>query len=92
MTYECKLCLFHTDIKQHYERHLLTNKHLINEKLAKVSRNNEKVSQKLDSQFTCKYCEQGYKHNSSLSKHIKYSCTKNKDEDLKELVRLALNK
>jgi len=56
------------------------------------------VSQKLvaDSQmlatpehvFKCKYCEQCYKHRSSLSKHIKYSCTKNKDEDLKELVRL----
>ena len=38
--------------------------------------------------FKCKYCEQCYKHRSSLSKHIKYSCTKNKDEDLKELVRL----
>jgi len=56
------------------------------------------VSQKLvaDSQmlatpehvFKCKYCEQCYKHRSSLSKHIKYSCTKNKDEDLKKLVRL----
>ena len=39
----------------------------------------------------CKYCEQCYRHKSSLSKHIKYSCTKNKDEDLTELVRL-LNK
>ena len=29
--------------------------------------------------FICKYCEQTYKHKSSLSKHIKYSCTKNKD-------------
>jgi hypothetical protein len=36
----------------------------------------------------CKYCEQCYRHKSSLSKHIKYSCTKNKDEDMKELVRL----
>jgi hypothetical protein len=36
----------------------------------------------------CKYCDQCYRHKSSLSKHIKYSCTKNKDEDLKELVRL----
>ena len=30
--------------------------------------------------FKCKYCEQGYKHKSSLSKHIKYSCTKNRKE------------
>jgi hypothetical protein len=36
----------------------------------------------------CKYCEKEYKHKSSLSNHIKYRCTKNKDEDLKELVRL----
>ena len=36
----------------------------------------------------CKYCYKEYTHQSSLSKHIKYSCTKNKDEDLKELVRL----
>jgi hypothetical protein len=38
--------------------------------------------------LTCKYCEKEYNHKSSLSKHIKYTCTKNKDEDLKELVRL----
>jgi hypothetical protein len=39
----------------------------------------------------CKYCEQCYRHKSSLSKHIKYSCTKNKDEALTKLVRI-LNK
>ena len=36
----------------------------------------------------CKYCEQPFKHSSSMARHIKYSCTKNKDEDLVELVRL----
>jgi hypothetical protein len=41
-----------------------------------------------ENKLKCKYCEKEYKHKSSLSKHIKYSCTKNKDEDLKELVRL----
>jgi ATP-dependent Clp protease ATP-binding subunit ClpA len=56
----------------------------------KVSQQLAKVSQELAeiSQIKCKYCGQSYKHKSSLSKHIKYSCTKNKDEDLKELVRL----
>jgi ATP-dependent Clp protease ATP-binding subunit ClpA len=38
--------------------------------------------------YKCKYCEKEYIHQSSLSKHIKYSCTKSNDEDLKELVRL----
>ena len=38
--------------------------------------------------FTCKYCEKGFSFRQSMNRHIKYSCTKNKDEDLKELVRL----
>jgi hypothetical protein len=54
----------------------------ISPKLAEVS---PKVYQKVSE---CKYCGQQFKHKSSLSKHIKYTCMKNKDEDLKELVRL----
>jgi len=38
--------------------------------------------------YSCKYCGQKYKHKQSVTKHIKYSCTKNKTEDLTELVRL----
>jgi hypothetical protein len=38
--------------------------------------------------FSCKYCGQNYKHKQSVTKHIKYNCTKNKAEDLTELVRL----
>ena len=38
--------------------------------------------------YKCEYCDKIYNHRQSLSKHIKYSCKKNKDEDLKELVRL----
>jgi len=102
MKYTCELCKFTTKIKTHYDRHLLTSKHITKEDLNKVSQKlgeiSIKVSQKLGENdepnkedtptFICKYCEQRYKHKSSLSKHIKYSCTKNKDEDLKELVRL----
>jgi hypothetical protein len=39
-------------------------------------------------QYICKYCDQGFSFKQSMFRHIKYSCTKNKDEDLKELVRL----
>jgi hypothetical protein len=46
------------------------------------------VAEKVASQFTCKYCEQKFKFKQSMYRHIKYTCTKNKDEDLKELVRL----
>jgi hypothetical protein len=45
---------------------------------------NEKVAR----EFKCKYCEQKFKFKQSMYRHIKYTCTKNKDEDLKELVRL----
>lgn len=38
--------------------------------------------------YVCKYCEQAFKFKQSMYRHIKYSCMKNKDEDLKELVRL----
>ena len=105
MKYTCELCEFTTTIKTHYDRHLTTAKHVTKEELSKVSQKlgeiSFKVSQKLGEKdesktdntptFICKYCEQSYKHKSSLSKHIKYSCTKNKDEDLKELVRLLNN-
>ncbi len=38
--------------------------------------------------YLCKYCDQCFKFKQSMYRHIKYSCTKNTDEDLKELVRL----
>ena len=57
----------------------------ISPKLAEVSPKLAEVSPKV---LECKYCLQQFKHKSSLSKHIKYTCMKNKDEDLKELVRL----
>jgi hypothetical protein len=39
-------------------------------------------------EFACKYCTQKFKFKQSMYRHIKYSCKKSKDEDLKELVRL----
>ncbi len=38
-------------------------------------------------QHECKYCGKVYKYLSGLSKHIKYTCKKNKDEDFQELAR-----
>ena len=98
MVYQCEECKFTTKIKSHYARHLLTTKHLTNLEVAKLNQKLAKVSQKVDKSsqnralhFTCEYCDQSYKHKSSLAKHIKYTCTKSKDEDLKELVRLLNN-
>jgi len=46
------------------------------------------VNPKDSSLFSCKYCQHKFKFKQSMYKHIKYSCTKNKTEDLTELVRL----
>jgi hypothetical protein len=101
MEFHCAICTFTTHKKYNFEKHLKSQRHFINEKRPKVATKIAEVSltvaevsqpiQAMASPHKCKYCDQCYRHKSSLSKHIKYSCTKNKDEDLTELVRL-LNK
>ena len=75
VAYSCNLCNFYTENKTKYDRHLKTLKHCQN------AINNQ-------IQHECKYCGKKYKHKQTLNNHIKYKCDKNKDEDLKELVRL----
>ena len=36
----------------------------------------------------CKYCKKNFTTKQSMYRHIKYTCKKNEDEDLKELVKL----
>jgi hypothetical protein len=60
--------------RDNYERHLETAKH------KKYFKSKPKVS--IDVTYDCKYCGKSFKHKQSVSKHIKYSCPKNKDEDL----------
>ena len=85
--YHCECCKYTTKQKGHYDKHLQTKKHhKISQNIAKFSPDLAKFSPK--NEFKCKYCDRTFKHQSSLSKHIKYSCKKNDDEDLKELVRL----
>ena len=102
MKFNCECCNYSTDDKSNFNKHLHSKKHklvesksVVSQKLAEISQKVVEVSQKLvengpetTTLYKCKYCDQGYKHKSSLSKHIKYSCTKNKTEDLTELVRL----
>jgi hypothetical protein len=97
-TYECNCCNFFTLLKSNYSNHLKTGKHIGNSKSV-VSPGKSKVSPEVapekshqndlnPDRYSCKYCGQMYKHKQSVTKHIKYSCTKNKTEDLTELVRL----
>jgi hypothetical protein len=95
MKFKCECCNYSTDDKSNFNKHIISKKHklveskvVVSQKLVEISPVVAKVSHEITNLFKCKYCEQGYKHKSSLSKHIKYSCTKNKTEDLTELVRL----
>ena len=88
----CICCNYETDYQVNFNKHLKSKKHISNLKLAEISQKLAIATPKLATHIECKYCGQKYKHKSSLSKHIKYSCTKNKDEDLKELVRLMNQK
>jgi len=75
MEYVCKGCDYTTTYPANYKKHLETKKH----------------KALVDEPHVCKYCEKEFKFRQSMYRHIKYTCKKNKDEDLKELVRL-LNK
>ena len=95
--YTCKCCGFATNLKSNYERHLRTNKHLKLSKyypkvIQKTPESSSNIIQKEITEmcplFSCKYCGKEYKYRSGLSKHVRYSCDKNKDEDLKEFVKL----
>ena len=93
MNFSCKCCNYYTNLKSNLAKHLQTQKHFILQKSLKSQEkvniestiSNEKVI------ISCKYCSKVFKHKQSMYHHIKYSCTKNKDEDLKELVRLLNN-
>lgn len=72
MEYVCKGCDYTTTYHANYKKHLETKKH----------------KALVDAPHVCKYCDKEFKFRQSMYRHIKYTCKKNKDEDLKELVRL----
>ena len=101
--YYCKCCDYNAKVKSSYLKHLKTNKHLSKmEKFQNVSEMYPKciqmypnvykmypnVSEKVARHYNCKYCGKKFKYSQGLSKHVKYTCKHNNDEDLKELVRL----
>ena len=99
MIHRCECCKYTTVKRFNYEKHLLSERHGLIEKsqqkqlptTTKQPIDNPKTTielEKVATEFTCKYCERQFRFRQSMNRHIKYTCTKNKDEDLKELVRL----
>ena len=99
MKFNCECCNYSTYDKSNFNKHENSKKHQLVKSKSVVSPSKSKVSPELVQsipivnsieieKFSCKYCGQNYKHKQSVTKHIKYSCTKNKTEDLTELVRL----
>ena len=100
--YECDLCKFSTHLKSNYSNHLSSKKHLLisqlklndnkkqptdNKKATKVAEKVSEVATFVATEFTCRYCDKRFAFCQSMNRHIKYSCTKNKD-DLREVIRL----
>jgi hypothetical protein len=77
-----------TEVKSNYTKHLKTVKHIKNQELFKKNSRKSIENSGIIQEFSCKYCGKPFKHMQSMYHHIKYTCKKNKDEDLKELVRL----
>ena len=88
--YYCSHCDYDAKVKGNYMKHLKTKKHQEKAKCYPNVIQNEEKAVKPANQ--CKYCGKVYKYRSGLSKHIKYTCKKNKDEDFKELARLLNEK
>jgi hypothetical protein len=97
----CARCQYSTNRRLNFERHIRSNRHIVNtrrlplitiETKQSTSKTKTVVPERLEPQvLACKYCDKTFHWPSGLSRHIKYYCKHNKDEDLKELVRL-LNK
>ena len=100
MKHHCKCCNYFTNRNNDFQKHLKTKKHLAKSNVSKMYPNATKCIQNVSKMypksqddkkshlFKCKYCGKRYKYSQGLSKHIKYSCKKSKDEDMKELARL----
>jgi len=99
MEYFCDCCKYATTKRFNYDKHLTSIKHGLIEKsqqtqlLTTTKQHNDNLKttielKKVATEFTCKYCERHFRFRQSMYRHIKYTCIKNKEEDLKDRVDL----
>lgn len=98
MTFTCERCEYTTKIKCNFEKHLSSKRHLVKisipinpkppENHLPMHPETTPAAEEIPDMFPCKYCDQKFVFKQSMYRHIKYSCKKNTDEDMKELVRL----
>jgi len=103
MEYYCECCKYRTNKRFNYDKHLSSKKHCIADETYKKQPKttfespksqhldipkSTQIAEKVATDFTCKYCDQQFRFKQSMYRHIKYTCTKNKDEISKEGVEL----
>ena len=97
MEFNCECCNYITLVKSNYNKHIKSKKHIRLDTQV-VRQTDHNVTQELNQiqpngpAYCCKYCDQTFKFKQSMYRHIKYSCTKNKSEDLKELLQQMILK
>jgi hypothetical protein len=81
--YNCKLCLYDTDVNCNYEKHLLSKKHIVRKNavpiITKLSQKKPSISQKKPiKKNTCEYCGKNLSKSTHIVRH--YKACKEKDK------------
>ncbi len=102
MVFECLICDYKTEIKFNYQKHLKTNKHLLNfKKCGKKYENVEKSINDVEKSinlfenntnkisnthlFSCQWCKRNFGRNDSLKRHLR-SCDKYNSQKFSEII------
>jgi hypothetical protein len=84
--YQCAVCKFYSPNKTKYTKHLATKRH---KKLIELDYKIQETQS--ITVFECEYCQKVFKHQSSLCKHKKNTCSKNKNENISKILQIMYN-
>lgn len=93
MEFKCECCKYTTTKRFNYDKHLASNKHTMLEESSKKfikleSTQKQPIDTKKVADFKCKHCSQTFKFKQSMHRHINHSCSKNKEQELKQMIHL----